>query len=215
MSATTSMETDPAIRLAISAKDDQPEGVVGALERLALSREHLREAMTPRKAADPDASGFVGALAGRAAEKIREIPIGSALLDIIQAWWIRHPLHRYGAVALDMTRQFARPAAQRNPLGLVLGAVIAGALLAVLRPWRLLLRPAFLLGFVPAIVARVLREVPLESIIDKAMNPAARRPTPTPEPFVPTPREPAMPAQSAPIHHPAVPPVRPTTAVPS
>jgi len=137
--------------LDVDRKPDRPETVSGAIERLALSRERLRDAMLPpsRKRHVPDGHALsegVGGLASGLVERLRALPGVLILLEAIEDWWARHPLHSAGVVAAEAARRIAAPIAERRPLTLLLGAVLVGALLALLKPWRWLLRPALFAG---------------------------------------------------------------------
>ena len=161
---------------AVAAAHGQPDRVVGAIERLALSRERLRSTMMPaeRKTASGPLTAGVGTFASGLADRVREMPGADVLLEAIQTWWQQHPLRTAALVAADASRKFAGPLAERNPLGLVLGAVVVGALLALSKPWRWLLRPAIFAGLVPAIAARVMRQLPIESWLRMFAHVSAR-----------------------------------------
>ena len=149
----------------VAASVGQPDRVIGAIERLALSRERLRSTMlpAPRKAhASPLGSG-VDTMARSLVERIREMPGATPVLEALETWWQQHPLRTAALVASDAARKFAAPLAERNPVGLVAAAVVVGALLALSKPWRWLLRPAIFAGLVPAIATRVMRQMPVES----------------------------------------------------
>jgi hypothetical protein len=206
---------------AVTASEGQPDRVVGAIERLALSRERLRSTMMPaeRKTASHPLGAGVGGFASGLADRIREMPGADMLLEAIRTWWQQHPLRTAALVAADASRKFAGPLAERNPLGLVLGAVVVGALLALSKPWRWLLRPALFAGLVPAIAARVMRQLPIESWLrmfahvsartarDKATDAPVARPASADGSSV----QPAMPAasRSADVQRPAVSPGTP------
>jgi hypothetical protein len=146
--------------------DDSDDTVVGAIERLALSRERLRDAMMPRRrarASGPTLTEGVGAYANGLLDRLRANPGTAVILDAIEEWWAKHPLHTAGVMAAEATTRLAAPVAERRPLTLVFGAVFVGAVLALLRPWRLLLRPAIFAGLVPAIMLRVMRELPVDT----------------------------------------------------
>ena len=64
------------------------------------------------------------------------------------------PLHIAGMFAKDAVEAAVQPLAQRNPLGLVLGAALAGGVLVWSRPWRWLLTPALLATVLPQLAAR-------------------------------------------------------------
>ena len=69
------------------------------------------------------------------------------------------PLHLAGRLANDALKSAVSPFAQRNPLGLVLGAAICGAVVAWTRPWRWL-TPALLATLLPQLVSRAVAETP-------------------------------------------------------
>jgi hypothetical protein len=64
------------------------------------------------------------------------------------------PLHIAGLVARDAVEAAVQPIAQRNPLGFVLGAAVAGGVLVWSRPWRWLLTPALLATLLPQLASR-------------------------------------------------------------
>lgn len=144
-----------------------PEGarsalVVSPAERLALSRERLRRAMRPQRAAGgaaargPSSPGaWLGALKAH--------PVGAILFDAVARWWSQHPMRLAGMVAANATSAVVRPVAQRHPLTLVLGALVVGGLMVWSRPWRWLVTPALLAGLVPQIFSKAMAMVPPQS----------------------------------------------------
>ena len=160
--------------------------VPGAIERLALSRERLREAMLPtrrRSRERPIGEGVgqgigqgIGDYASSLVERVRAMPAVNLVVEALQDWWARHPLHSAGLVAAEASRRLAAPVAERRPLVLLFGAVLVGALLALVKPWRFLLRPALFAGLVPALLARGVRELPIEHWLQVAAGLAAPRP---------------------------------------
>ena len=64
------------------------------------------------------------------------------------------PLHIAGLLAKDAVEAAVQPLADRNPLGLVLGAALAGGVLVWSRPWRWLITPALLATVLPQLAAR-------------------------------------------------------------
>lgn len=128
---------------------------LGVLVRLASSRERLRAAMqsgaTASTAGDAKAQDWTAAL--------KEVPGAGLLLGALRGWWARHPLQVIGALALDAARALVQPIAKRHPVGLVLGAVVAGGLLAWTRPWRWVFTSAVLAGLLPQLAAKVLAQI--------------------------------------------------------
>jgi hypothetical protein len=164
----------------VDDKADRPHTVVGAIERLALSRERLRDAMLParrkRPAGENPLADGIGNFATGLVERVRAMPAVAVLIEAVEDWWARHPLHTAGIVAAEASRRIAAPVAERHPLKLLFGAVLVGALLALLKPWRWLLRPALFAGLLPALLARGVRELPIEHWLQLAAGLVAPRP---------------------------------------
>ncbi len=70
------------------------------------------------------------------------------------------PLHLAGKLATDAVKSAVSPLAQRNPLGLVLGAALTGGLLAWSRPWRWIVTPGLLATLLPQLLSRALGNTP-------------------------------------------------------
>jgi hypothetical protein len=135
-----------------------------AVERLAMSRERLRGAMRERSPAG-GASGKrgPGELPDWLERVATAVPGAGVIIDAIQAWWNQHPMRVAGMVALDASKTLLRPLIQRNPVGLVLGAVVVGGLIAWAKPWRGVLKPALFAGLLPQLISKALANVPTES----------------------------------------------------
>ena len=136
-------------------------------ERLALSRERLRQAMGgPDRAAKRAASAHAPGPASAWLDELKAHPVGAIAIDALLRWWAQHPLRLASVVAADATAAVVRPIAQRNPLGLVVAALLLGGALAWTRPWRWLLKPvslAGLAGLAPPLVSRIIAGLPTQS----------------------------------------------------
>ena len=92
-------------------------------ERLALSRERLRQAMR-------DISAPAGAAPNQRAgasvvawfDGLKSLPGVNVVIAAVSSWWVQHPLRLVSMLVLDAAKIAVQPMAQRNPLGLVLGA---------------------------------------------------------------------------------------------
>ena len=177
----TSLDSQPlepdaaaAARSIRQAKEDEAsptERAVSAVERLALSRERLRAAMLPApRSGEPALGGSIGAMTSRLVDRIKEMPGAAVVIDAVQAWWAQHPLRTVSRVAAEGARRFAAPIAERNPMTLVFGAVLVGAILALFKPWRWALRPALLAGLLPALLARAMKELPIDTLFRSASS---------------------------------------------
>ena len=129
----------------------------GACERLAQSRERLRQALlgadfphpaSHQRHSEPGAPDWLSGL--------KSSPGAGLLLGIFQAWWAKQPLRVAVLLAADAADVLLRPVAQHHPYRLVLGAAGAGALLVLARPWRWISVPALLAGLVPKLMSEVL-----------------------------------------------------------
>ena len=83
---------------------------------------------------------------------------------------MRHPLRLATRVGADAANAVIQPMAQRNPLGLILGAAALGAVVAWTRPWRWVLKPALLAGFLPQVISKVITHAPATSWVTVLMS---------------------------------------------
>ncbi|WP_295960650.1 hypothetical protein [Rhodoferax sp.] len=132
-----------------------------ATERLEKSRALLHQAMrgNPKKQPSPGSRTPAPEWLGN----LKSIPMVSVLVEAISSWWMQHPLRVASLLAADTSRAMVQPLARRNPLGLALGALALGALVAWTRPWRWVLKPAMFAGLWPQLLSKGIAHLPLES----------------------------------------------------
>lgn len=155
--------------------------------RLARSRERLREALREAAVTRRGASAARAAGSGRAwLVSLKSIPGAGVIIESLSAWWAQHPLRIAGSVAENAAKAAVRPFAQRNPLALVGGAMLVGALFVWARPWHGLLKPALFAGLLPQLLARAMAQVPSRSwmAVLTSLVQERHRPPPRAEPPV-------------------------------
>ena len=151
-----------------------------ASARLILSRERLRREMRERSAPKRHAA-MDGGAGDRVSwqDRVKAIPVAGVLFETLASWWANHPLNGVGTVTAMAARASLAPMAQRNPLGLVVVAVVIGGALVATRPWRWLLKPALFAGLMPQLVSKLVAHVPFESwmgIVSNFSKPKPRAP---------------------------------------
>ncbi len=163
-----SVKVEPA---RVAAAEAANRASLTASDRLALSRERLRQAMRGDSEADGDSSSQrARGPASAVMEKLKSIPGAGILIEAVGGWWARHPLRAAGSVALDAATAGVRPMARRNPLGLMVVALFLGGLLAWSRPWRWILSPALLAGLSSQIFRKSVAKVSVESWMDVLLS---------------------------------------------
>ncbi len=138
------------------------------VDRLAESRARVRDALLviakpPQRASAGAAHSLFGATGTAWLDSLKTAPGVSIIVEAINAWWMRHPLRLASGVAVDAARAALQPVAQKNPVALVLGALVLGAVVAWSRPWRWIARPALLAGLAPQLLSKVIAHAPLSS----------------------------------------------------
>jgi hypothetical protein len=130
-----------------------------ACERLAQSRERLRQALSGE--AGPSGGQAPGKGASPAwLSQLKTLPGAGLLIDLFQAWWQKHPLRLAVTLGVEAAGVLLKPTAQRHPLPLVLGAFALGGLLVWVKPWRWVSTPALLAGLLPSLLAQALGQSP-------------------------------------------------------
>ena len=173
------------------------DSLVSPFDRLTLSRERLREAMrdtTAQRSSSRSPSAGIAATAWL--DSLKAIPGAGVVVDAVRSWWAQHPLRVACMVAADATKSVLQPMAQKNPLALVLGALVLGGLLAWSRPWRWLIKPALFAGLLPQLVSKALAHVPSRSwlsVLTSLMQEQQEQQRPT---ATPSPRGPSGPANA-------------------
>lgn len=137
-------------------------------DRLAESRGRLRQAMQviakpPQRASSAGSSSLFGAAGSAWLDRLKSVPGINVIVDAVSSWWMRHPLRLATGVASDAARAALQPVAQKNPVALVLGALVLGAVVAWTRPWRWIARPALLAGLFPQVLSKVIAHAPVSS----------------------------------------------------
>ena len=127
-------------------------------ERLTLSRERLRQAM--RADATAAKSGGSPPAGADWLSTLKGLPAFDVILETLGAWWAQHPLRNATLLVADAAKTAVQPIAQRNPLALIFGAMLLGALFAYSRPWRWLLTPALFAGLLPQLLSKAMGRVP-------------------------------------------------------
>jgi hypothetical protein len=145
---------------------DDAGATLSATERVAISRERIRQAMLQhvrpsRKRLDPatgepvETSDWMAKLSG--------VPGVGVLIDGVRGWWAQHPWRLASLLGKEAVMTVFRPLARNNPVGLVVGAVAFGAVIVWLKPWRGLLKPALFAGLLPHLLSKAVMHVPTES----------------------------------------------------
>ncbi|MEO6410216.1 MAG: hypothetical protein ABIO45_15890 [Burkholderiaceae bacterium] len=161
------------------------------VERLALSREQIRESIAgvglPSRRVDRAELGAASTSLQSLFDKAVKLPGVNAIVDAAQSWWRYHPWRAVGAVAADAGRLAVAPVANRHPVALVLGAALVGALLLRWGPWRWVAKRTLIAGFVPSLAIGIAASVPTESWFSALASlrgkPETRKPPPARPPI--------------------------------
>ena len=167
MSAAPPASAQPANTTTIGPRAHGGAALLSPAERLTASRARLRIALMEITHPPPRPTRFdgLGELKAQLLERLKSLPGAAIIIESLQDWWERHPLHAAGVVAEEASRSFIVPLARKNPYALILGSLVVGALFVVSKPWKWLLRPALFVGLVPQLAAHAVRRMPIESWI--------------------------------------------------
>jgi hypothetical protein len=118
---------------------------------LALQKAHATQSQSdPARSATPSPCW---------ADNLTTDPGLRALLQTVAAWWAQHPLQNAASMASLAARELLRPMAQRNPLGMVLGAAAVGGALVLFKPWRWISVPTLAAGLIPQLLAKLVTQL--------------------------------------------------------
>lgn len=153
---------------------DSSKAPSSALGRLATSRRHLRDAFLeiahPPKP-PPLFGGSVADIGTKLLARARSVPGIALAIDSAESWWQSHPMHTVSTAAqAQVSGPLLAPVAQRRPKSLLLAAFGIGAALVLARPWRMLLRPASLVGVVSQIVSQAAKGTSSKSWLQRIMS---------------------------------------------
>jgi hypothetical protein len=133
-------------------------------ERLARSRELLRQALGGAPAGAQEHPPNPSGAGAPWWNSLLSLPGAEVLLEALRIWWPQHPMRSAALLVGHSALALVRPVARNHPLGLVLAAFLAGAVLTWSRPWRWALKPVLLAGLLPqllmSILARQARQAP-------------------------------------------------------
>jgi hypothetical protein len=138
-----------------------------AQARLNNSRLRVSLALHQTHAAQgkPDPASSAGASPSWA-DCLTTDPALRMLLQTLATWLAKHPLQNAVSMVSLAAREMLRPMAQRNPLGLVLGAAAIGGALVLAKPWRWISVPTLATGLLPQLVAKLVTQLPSVSWIE-------------------------------------------------
>ena len=102
--------------------------------------------------------------------KLNEHPMAAAVVDAVTNWWKSHPVHAFGVILGSAARDAAGPLVRRHPLATAAAAVVAGALLMRMRPWRLVIKSALFAGLASQVASRLVSAVPLDTVMASLMK---------------------------------------------
>lgn len=172
-SATSSAPTEASTAAATADKasqdDDKKANPLSAAQRLAESRERLRQYMlrgdgrheARRRAAAAQAEGSQASVIDR----LRALPMVGVVIDAVSAWWSNHPLHPAATVVENMARDAVAPFTRRHPIPVLIGAFFVGGAIVWFKPWRLVAKSAVFSGLISQVASRAITQMPWESLL--------------------------------------------------
>nr|WP_311732010.1 hypothetical protein [Variovorax paradoxus] len=150
--------------MAIERQDLTPQ------QRLVISRRALIQQLRGSEAA-ADASPSASARHPRPRREnvLDQVPWTSVARNVAQRWWRRHPANAVGQLARPLLDRYAR----EQPATLMAAAAAAGALVVLVKPWRLL--------SITAVLAAALKTSDVADLVTTLMhkNPSPPRKDPS------------------------------------
>jgi hypothetical protein len=131
----------------------------------------MHDAMSPPKGSKHQPSENSGAFESGWLSQLKAIPGAHLLLELLQDWWAKQPMHIAVTQVAEALKAALRPVSQRHPYAMVFGAAAAGALLVVARPWRWISTPGLLASLLPALVAAAMKLMPDQAHATPAQTP--------------------------------------------
>jgi hypothetical protein len=129
-------------------------------ERLAISRRALVAQLQGRvhRAYDTEQVQEAAPRRTRRETIIDRVPWAAMARNVVQRWWRRHPANAAGQLARPLIERYAR----EQPVKLIAAAAGTGALIVLIRPWRLL--------SITAVLAAVLKTSDVADLVTTLMH---------------------------------------------
>ncbi|WP_162585596.1 hypothetical protein [Variovorax sp. RA8] len=129
-------------------------------QRLAISRRALVAQLQGRehRASNGEPADEAAAQQTRRETIIDRVAWASVTRNVVQRWWRRHPANAAGQLARPLIERYAR----EQPGKLIAAAAGTGALVVLIRPWRLL--------SITAVLAAVLKTSDVADLVTTLMH---------------------------------------------
>lgn len=122
---------------------DSPK-IVTVQQRLALSRHALMNRLQSDNREQTPGSGYDSEQhPGIISSFLTRSSYGLLARNLIRRWWSRHPANAAGQLARPLLKRYAR----QEPVKLLVISASVGALVILIKPWRLLSATALLTAF--------------------------------------------------------------------
>lgn len=118
-----------------------------AVQRMTRSRNALRQVLQTGQTDGPIGKQALGDFSGglfASLKSLKDNPSAQLLLSAANQMWAKNPWRLLVLSAMQAADVVLKPVAKRNPIALIAGAAAIGAVLALVRPWRLIKKSALL-----------------------------------------------------------------------